>query len=474
MQKLIKFINSNLHYFIISIFTFVGWLIDVQFNLNSRIITVNEIFLSILILWATTILVLVKDTKHVIFILIGALLTLNTQNLGVGTVSDANSLYIIVGVFFVGLLVHILRFRYRFKWGYMTIGFSLMALSYFLPILNENIEPTKLLYIISSVGVAYLVIYWFFNNTSSSKTDDLLKNFFFMSLIILLQLYYTYIISYIGYGDMGFLDKLEKGLKSSWGRHNFGYGNINDVIIFFTIAFSGQLYYIHKRPRNILFWIFPIVSVFATLLSGSRAGWLVWMLLIFFVYLFYLTQGNKRQIFFSTIALAIILAPFIMFPEITRVFVDFFKKDGFDDLNGFSSSRIQLYKDAIAIFKDHILFGGGWTAQFESNQERIQIFHSTIFHTLAISGLFGFISLTIFMMSSFVLFIKKMNYHVMFLLFSWIATTIHGLIDNTTHMVVYTILSIFIFNAIENEGSSERPYKKKDSFNYLYQQISTY
>ncbi len=474
MQKLTKFINSNLHYLVISVFALTGWLIDVQFTLSGRAISVNEIFLTLILLWAAIILCLMKDTKHVIFILISALLTLNSNNLGLNTINEISFLFISLSIFFLGFLVHIFRFRYHFKWGYMTIGFALMALSYFLPLTYDEIEPTKLFYIISSVGVAYLIIYWFINNTSSAKTDDLLKNFFFMGLIIMAQLFFVYIKAYISYGDMAFLDKLELGLKTSWGRNNFGYGNINDSIIFFTIAFSGQLYYIHKNPKNISLWIFPILSVFTTLLSGSRAGWLVWIILIFLVYLFYLTQGNKRQIFFSTLSVIIILAPFVAFPEITRVFINIFKQNGFDDLNGFSSSRIQLYKDALAIFKEYKLFGGGWTAQFETFQNRIQIFHSSIFQTLAISGIFGFVSFIIYMMSSFILFIKKMNYHVMFLLFSWIATTLHGLVDNTTHMVIYTILSIFIFNAIENEGTSKRPYAKKDQFYYLLQQRNTY
>lgn len=468
MQKLIKFINSNLHYFMITIFTFVGWIIDAQFTLVGRTISVNEIFLTIIVLWAAIILALVKDTKNVIFILIAALLTLSTQNLGINTINDANFLYIIVAIFFIGLLTHIFRFRYHFKWGYMTIGFTLMALSYFLPIIFEDIEATNLLYIISSIGIIYLVIYWFINSTSSAKTEDLLKNFFFMSIIILLQLYYTYIVGYIGYGNLSFLEKLETGLKTGWGRHNFGYGNINDVIIFLTIAFSGQLYYIHKNPNNVLYWFFPIISVFATLLSGSRGGWVIWILLMLLVYLFFLTQGNKRQIFFSSVAIIFILVPFVRYPEITKIFLETFKQGGFDDLNNFSSSRIQLYKDALAIFKKYPIFGGGWTAQFETYQNRIVIFHSSIFQTLAISGLFGFFSFIVFMMSSFVLFIKKMNYHVMFLLFSWIATFVHGLVDNTTHMVVFTILSILIFNAVENEGTSERPYKKEDRFYFLY------
>ena len=121
-----------------------------------------------------------------------------------------------------------------------------------------------------------------------------------------------------------------------------------------------------------------------------------------------------------------------------------------------------MYKQALEIFKEFPLFGAGWSYQLEANNDnRIQIFHSTIFQTLAISGIFGLISLIIYLLTSIFLFIRKMSFAVAVLLFSWLATMIHGLFDNTVHMVIYTILCIFILVAVENEATTKPQYSLK-------------
>ena len=37
---------------------------------------------------------------------------------------------------------------------------------------------------------------------------------------------------------------------------------------------------------------------------------------------------------------------------------------------------------------------------------------------------------------------------------AWLVTMIHGLIDNTVHMIIYTLLTILIFTSIEQEENT--------------------
>jgi O-antigen ligase len=161
--------------------------------------------------------------------------------------------------------------------------------------------------------------------------------------------------------------------------------------------------------------------------------------------------GTKEQIIIVNVLLFVVMGLAFAFKDIFLIFFENFLQGGVEDMNSFSSGRIQLYKDAIEIFKKYPVFGAGWTTFEAENVNRIQVFHSTIFHTLAISGIFGLISVFIFTVACFTTILKKLNKNVLLLGVPWTITMLHGLIDNTIHMVIYTLLTMVVFTAIRKE-----------------------
>src|SRR5690606_20391057 len=141
------------------------------------------------------------------------------------------------------------------------------------------------------------------------------------------------------------------------------------------------------------------------------------------------------------IALVVTSLILIKFPVLVETAVEVFMQGGLDDLDQFSSSRITLYKHAVELFKQYPIFGAGWESMTDiGNPNRIQVFHSTLFHTMAVMGSFGLIALVVYFYQTYRLMIEKRKFEVLFIMIGVTVTQIHGLIDNTQFMLVYTFI----------------------------------
>lgn len=445
MSRLEKFFSGNFFPFIISAIAVVAWAFTGDFWYINRGIIVGFLLLAALLL------ALYKDTSYVIPVFLSLLFMVNSKGIGLKDIRDLSFMYVIFGLLVIGLAIHLLRFKHKFNAGFLTLGFLLIAVSYILPMMYLTYSNTLLA--ISLVGFLYLAVYLFVRNTSYAKIERMLKYFFFASLIIVAQLYFGYVRGLLSMDltkPVGMI--VRTGLRSAWQIGDLGYGNVNDAIIFLTLLSAGQVYMLFRYPRKLYLWVFPALTVGAVLLSGSRSGWISWgvMLVLFYVLIF--AKGTKTQIVIATLLGLLLVVPMVVEPRIPRVLMDVFKQGGISNFDTFTSWRVTLYREAYEIFLKFPYFGGGWTYQLDfSNSDRIQVYHSTIFHTLAISGLAGVAAVGIFIISQLVLIVKKLNLFVGIAAIAWLTTLLHGLMDNTIHMLIYTILSIFLFVAIERD-----------------------
>jgi O-antigen ligase len=123
---------------------------------------------------------------------------------------------------------------------------------------------------------------------------------------------------------------------------------------------------------------------------------------------------------------------------------------GLDDLDSFTSNRLTLYRHALDIYKEFPVFGGGWEAMTDiGNPDRIQVFHSTLFHTLAVMGTFGLLGLVYYFYQTFKFLFQHRFVVKSLILIGIIVSQIHGLIDNTMYMLIYTLATLLIFAMLE-------------------------
>lgn len=463
MKQIERFLNSQIYPLITAILAFVAW------YFKGDLIMVNYGIITGFLVIITVILAFFKDTKHVIPLALGLMFMINIEQIGLTEIREFSIVYIVFGLSIIGLAVHFLRFKHKFKFDWMTLSFLLIAVTYVIPMVYMPYSNTSL--VISFFGFVYVILYLFFKNTSTARAETILTYFFYASLTILAQILYSFGTGFLEafQANNSIEETLILGLQSSWSAIDYGYGTINDVIIYFTVLSSGMLYKIVKSPKNFLYWIVLALSTAAIILSGSRGGYLSWAVLLIAFYIILVVYGKKAQVIFATVLVLAVVGLGVYRLDIAKIFYENFVQGGIRELDAFSSGRITLYKNAWETFKQYPYFGAGWTYKLqEGNTNRIQIYHSTIFHTLAISGIAGAVAVAFFVIIAFIILLKKMNLKVAFLGLTWVVTMLHGLVDNTVHMIIFTLLTIFMFTAIQREEEISSDEKKQEFYDFLF------
>lgn len=448
MKKIESFLKSNYYPLIIATLGFIGWALPTNF------LWLNNVLILLVILFLVLILSFYKNTKYIIPILISIMFMINVQEIGAKDLEGVTIYHFILGLIIVGLIINFIRFKVKFRFDFIAFGLLLIALSYFIPLAYMPI--TNAVYSVSITGIVYVLVYVFFISTSKLTTDEILNYFFFASLQLL-----TIMVYKMGTGFLELIkqnnleDTISKGLKNGWGGTDYGFGNINDLTIHLAILSSGIFYKVFKNPKKYFYWIFAVIGVTAIVFSGSRGGLITLFLTLLAYYIVLLARGSKEHIIAVHVLMFGALALMLANTKIISILYENFIQGGFGDLDVFSTGRITLYKEAIEVFKEYPVFGAGWTTLEANNVDRIQVFHSTVFHTLAIGGVFGAIAVTVYVVASYQAMFKNRKFNVLILGIPWTTTMIHGLFDNTVHMVIFTLLTILMFTGIKTENQAE-------------------
>jgi O-antigen ligase len=133
-----------------------------------------------------------------------------------------------------------------------------------------------------------------------------------------------------------------------------------------------------------------------------------------------------------------------------------------DDINDFSTGRIAIYQQGLEVFKAHPLFGGGWLSLQQLNPgTRLFMYHSTPVQSLATMGLFGFAALLVHYFQVATFFFKKITLEKSLFIIGYLASQIHGLIDNVQYAVPYSLIMVIFFAIWENS-------EKQTDFNIVH------
>jgi O-antigen ligase len=133
-----------------------------------------------------------------------------------------------------------------------------------------------------------------------------------------------------------------------------------------------------------------------------------------------------------------------------------------EDLDDFSTGRIEIYRQGFEVFKAHPIFGGGWLSLQQLNPgTRLFMYHSTPVQSLATMGLFGFAALMVHYVQVATFFFKKITLEKSLFIIGYLASQIHGLIDNVQYAVPYSLIMVIFFAIWENS-------EKETDFNIVH------
>lgn len=455
MKLIERFLNSGLYLGVVFLVTFISWSFYEEtppylFNYY------NTLGILWLILVMTLILSFFRNTLYVIPLLVSILFIINKSNMDFETTAAFGFHYIGFSLIFLGPIIHMIRFKPKFKKGYFFLGLFLIALGYVIPLIYTPFVLSA--FPISLIAFAYLLVYIFFTSTVKGNLNYLFKMMMFANLLLTAQVFFYL---YQGYMANPHLD-LYYRIYSGWGR-NLGWANINDMCFYIALTMPSYLYFIFKKPKTYLTWFLMILPLTAVILSKSRGGVIGFAVVVIGLILFLVLKGNKKHLTHGLVFLTLTLTIFWINREIFHIWWEFFLESWNEDLNDFSSGRIAIYQNGLMMFQDYPLFGAGWySIQRLYPGARMYMYHSTFIHVLATMGLFGLSALIVHYTQIAKFFLKEVTLEKTLFLIGYLASQVHGLIDNVQYAVPYSVLIVLILAVFENSD-------KKTSFELIDQ-----
>lgn len=454
MKKIEKFLNSGWYIGLIFLIVYISWFnyketSPFDFNLY------NMIGIIFLILILTFVLSCFKNTLYATPIIIGILFTISKNDMTFDTVGSMGFPFIALGLLLAGFVIHLIRFKPKLKKGTLTWGLLLIAFAYIIPLLYTPFQWKAIP--VSFVSFLYLGIYLILYSTTKGDMYYLLKILLFVNILLTLQM-----LTVIGRGvflnyETNIYDSILVGIDKQWYR-NFGWGNTNDVSFYIALTLPSYIYFVIRKSnlfKRILLWSTLVLAIMSIVLSGSRGGFigLVISVSLSVLFLYFKTDPkHRKKVYIMFFVSAILFVVFFRFFQ--QVWYAFLNTLG-NNVEDFSNSRLFIYREGWSIFLKHPLFGAGWLSigdvaiAFGWPKWRIFMYHSTIVQTLAAMGLFGLVALLIHYLQVFRVFFTRTSLEKSLILFGYIATQIHGLIDNVQYSVPYSVMIVVIFSIIE-------------------------
>ncbi len=464
MKKIESFLNSGLYIAIIFGITLVAWSFYKEtpphvFNLY------NMVGVFLLILVNTLLLSFFRNTLYTVPVVISFLFIINKSTISFDSVGSMDFPFIAFFVAMMGFLIHFIRFKPQIKRHQFFIGFALIAISYVIPLLYTPFSVSGLT--VSLMGALYLGLYLFYSSTIKGNIDYLFKILLLANILLTAE---VAIYLYRGYLLNPELDIYHR-IYAGWGR-NLGWANINDMCFYIALTFPSYLYFIFKRPQTYLIWFLMIFPTAVVILSKSRGGVIGYVIVVLGVIAFFLLRGNKKHLTHGLIFLSITALMAYFTREVFYIWWDFFLDSIGDDLNSFSTGRIDIYKFGLEVFKEHPIFGGGWMSinTYPGGNlfgGRIFMYHSTFIQALASMGIFGLIALLIHYFQIAKYIFKNPTLEKFLFLIGYLASQAHGLIDNVQYAVPYSILIVLILAIFETAERKTMFESKQLRYHYI-------
>ncbi len=454
MKKLEEFLKSWYYIALVFLITLIAWSFykdDPQYTFNRY----NMLFVYSIILANAIVLGMFKNTLYSIPLVFSLLFIINEANISFENAGEIGFPSISLITFILGYSVYFLRFKPSIRFKKFALGLLLIAVSYIIPLLYIDFSWSS--FSVSMMGFIFFGLYLFYSNTLKGDFKYLFTLLVAINLLLVYQVGFYLFQGFILNPNLPFDERLNIG----WGR-NLGWGNINDVCFYLSLTIPAYLYFIFRKPHSVMRWLIVILPISAIVLTKSRGGLIglvVALIGIVFVIFYKGSKMHKRNILISFVVLLLfgVFAYQLLFNWIQR-FVELLVLGA----DGFTSNRLFIYRHAWEIFLEYPLFGAGWisiTRVFEAWLEtfgtyhRIFMYHSTLFQALAAMGLFGLFALIIHYIQIFKYFFRDVSLEKYIFIIGYIATQVHGLVENVQYSVPYSILIVIIIAIFE---TSER------------------
>ncbi len=400
-----------------------------------------------------------QNTIYTLPIIFGMVFSLGAPNMGLHTFDMALIGFLNVFLIIAGMITHIIIFKTEFKLKSLGLSLILVSISFILPEFSKPFLPVGAM--LALLGVFYLVVYLYYANTiEGNQLHYLMRIFMLMGLFLVTQLVLMWYDGFLVYEGTDFILDFMRMFNLGTGSQP-GWGNMNDLTIHLVLFSASVIYYLYKYPTQIFPWLYLAFIAFWIYVSNARGSMITVSVLGLGTVIYAIFKRNKRQLLNLLITLLIgTIVVYIFYPTIELIWTSFIETINFDDPDSMLSGRITLWfnheNSAWVSFLKNPVVGTGWYNQLwilGEQENRITIYHSTIFQVLATTGLFGFFVLIHQFICIGRLFAENIRFKaVSAFMLTYLLSQIHGLVDNTQYMVHFSIITYIVFAVFDNLG----------------------
>lgn len=400
-----------------------------------------------------------KNTIYTLPIIFGAVFSLGAPDMGLHTFDMALIGFLNLFLMILGMIAHVIKFKTKLKLKSLGLSLILVSISFILPEFSKPFLPVGTM--LALLGVVYLIIYLYYANTiEGNNLHYLMRIFMLMGLFLTAQLIMMWYDGFLVYEGNDFILDFMKMFNLGSGSQP-GWGNMNDLTIHLVLFSASVIYYLYKYPKQIFPWFYLAFIAFWIYVSNARGSMITVSVLGLGTVIYAIFKRNKRQLINLLITLLIgSIVVYIFYPTIELIWTSFIETINFDDPDSMLTGRITLWfnheDSAWVSFLKNPVVGTGWYNQLwilGEQQNRITIYHSTIFQVLATTGLFGFFVLIHQFICIGRLFVKNIRFKaVSAFMLTYLLSQIHGLVDNTQYMVHFSIITYIVFAVFDNLG----------------------
>lgn len=378
-------------------------------------------------------------------------------------------IFCIVAVF---LILHFILYPpKKFLKLKLTIPLILISIAYFLGgigcLLTTDYKRNFLLSLAN--GPLLLFIYFFFANYIDPPKNVDLKNYFFEILVVVgitisaqILIHNLYFFKYLN-------DEYPVAA-------DIGIGNVNNVaavLIFSTFA----CFYLIAKMKNFLCCFIALAIMYVALAYSLCYGAIGATLILTPVAAYYTaryqTTKNKKilnLIYFSVVLLIAFALTYIFAKYGFINCITTFGEKISDD-----HGRTPLFIDAINLFVKHPIFGVSVAYIPQDKTPSLYVFgynfHSTIFHTLATLGIFGFTAYSTYYVARYKMILKFFDSFNVFSYIAFGAFFAYSVMDTNENTVipcvVFAILFMNIIEYVNNTREPKLPLNNKVKFTKL-------
>ncbi len=344
----------------------------------------------------------------------------------------------------LGFIIHLFKYKPHLYLGHYTLStiiflFSISLSGLFVKEYDSIFQvstPWFMLPLVLLLGLSLILLLNYFECTNESSIYDI--SIYFKSFIILILYEFLFYLIF----DLNFDINL-----FFQNKHYFnGIGSPNTVAIILQLTIPFMLYFsfkYHKLINSIFFYLNYLLII----LTMSRGAIFITTLLsiIYYIYLFIRNKTDYKNNLLYHIPTTITFILFILIFTLTnKEAVSSFNKIMFSNLNQFNG-REPLWRYVLEHWSINPIFGIGIVSNsyWHLDNFNFQFAHSTILHTLFMTGLLGLLGLFIHLLDKYTYIYKTKKYTSLFIMF-YLYSGIYGLIDVTYYNIHYTLILLVI------------------------------